>query len=129
MSETIDTINRRLATMNMTPEERARAMQAAYVGEAISDTFAAIGRTVTGLYRRWREWSEMRKSIAYLQGLDERLLADIGLSHATLEETLHRPAHKPEDAHAVATVSAVVADTAPAKAAANQDRAAQRTAA
>ena len=123
------TINQRLAKMNMSAEERARAMQAAYVGEALSGAFAAIGRTVGSLYRRWREWSETRRSIAYLQSLDERLLADIGLSHATLEETLHRPAHKPEDAHAVATVSAVVAEAAPAKAAANQDHSAERTAA
>ena len=129
MSETIETMNHRLARMNMSAEERARAMQAAYVGEAISDTFAAIGRSVTSLYRRWREWSDTRRSIAYLEGLDERLLNDIGLSHATLEEVLHRPANKPADAHAVATVGAVVAETAPAQAAANQDRPAERTAA
>ena len=129
MSETIQSINQRLAKLNMSAEERARAMQAAYVGEAISEAFAAIGRTVASLYRRWREWSETRRSIAYLEGLDERLLNDIGLSHASLEEALHRPANKPEDAHAVATVGAVVAETAPAQAAANQDRPAERTAA
>ncbi len=129
MSETIDTMNRRLTNMNMSAEERARAMQAAYVGEAISDAFAALGRTVAGLYRRWREWSETRRSIAYLQGLDERLLADVGLNHATLEETLHRPALRPEYAHAAVAASVAMDDAAPAKVAANQDHAERRHAA
>ncbi len=129
MSETIEMINQRLAKANMSAEERARAMQAAYVGEAISETFAAIGRTVVSLYRRWREWSETRRSIAYLEGLDERLLADIGLSRTTLGEALHRPTYTSADATVVAPVEAVIAETAPAKTAANQDRPAERHAA
>ncbi len=129
MSETIEMINQRLARANMSAEERARAMQAAYVGEAISETFAAIGRTVVSLYRRWREWSETRRSIAYLEGLDERLLNDIGLSHATLGEALQSTAHNAVDVPVVAPVEAVIAETAPAKTAANQDSPAKRHAA
>ena len=129
MSETIEMINRRLARANMTAEERARAMQAAYVGEAISGTFAAIGQTVGNLYRRWRDWSETRRSIAYLEGLDERLLADIGLSRLTLAEAVHRPTHNSADNPVVAPVEAVIAETAPAKTAANQDSPAERHAA
>ena len=116
-------INDRLAAMNASAETRARAMQAAYIGESVSAALAAVGRTAATLYRRWREWSETRRSIAYLEGLDERLLADIGLSHATLEETLHR------SAKTNSPVDAMIAETAPAKTAANQDHPARRHAA
>ena len=122
MSDTLF-INDRLAAMNASAESRARAMQAAYVGESVSAALAAFGRTVANLYRRWRAWSENRRLIAHLEGLDERLLADIGLSHATLEETLHRPAKT------TSPVDAVVAKTAPVKSAANQDHPARRHAA
>ncbi len=129
MSDTIDLINRRLANSNLTAEQRARALQAAYVSEGISNAFAALGRAVGSLYRRWREWSETQRSIAYLRGLDERLLADVGLSGVNLEEELHRRAHLLDDSHAVTTVNAVVAGSPSAKPAANQDRPVERTAA
>ena len=129
MSLTIDQMNEELSRMHLTAEERARALQAAYVGESPGKAALAVGRALSGLYGRWQNWVETRRNIAHLQAMDERLLADIGLSHATLEETLRRPAHKPEDAHAVATVEAVVTEAAPAQAPANQDRPAERVAA
>ena len=113
----------RIAAMNASAETRTRALQAAYVGESLSAALGSVGQKVATLYRRWRDWSDTRRSIAYLEGLDERLLADIGLSHATLQETLHRPAKT------AAPVDAVVADTAPAKVPANQDHPVQQHAA
>jgi uncharacterized protein YjiS (DUF1127 family) len=117
-------INDRLETMNMDPEARARALQAAFIGEIVSSALAGIGRTVSRLVNDWREWSELRRSLDYLERLDERLLADIGLSHATLEETLRRSARTT----AVPPVEAVIADTATVATAANQDRGQDRAA-
>lgn len=125
-------INERLARMNGTAELRARALQAAFIGEIVSAGFARIGKAVSHLVKAWREWSERRQSLAYLERLDERLLADIGLSHATLEEALRRPAPKPA-AGVVPPVEAVIAETATVANAANEDhgrvRVAQRNAA
>lgn len=129
MSETIDIINRRLAKANLTAEQRARALQAAYISESAGKAFDALGRAVRSLYRRWRNWSETQQSIAFLRGLDERLLADVGLSGVNLEEELHRRTHRLVDAHAVTTVNAVVAGSTSARTAANQDRPAERSAA
>ncbi len=90
MSTTVSA-NDKLHAMTLTAEARARALQGAYIGEAISSALAAIGRTVASLYRRWRESRDLRRSIAYLEGLDERLLADIGLNRAGLEMELRDP--------------------------------------
>lgn len=114
-------INDRLARMNATAEIRARAMQAAFVGEIVSAAIARVGKTVTRLVQAWREWSERRQSLAYLERLDERLLADIGLSHATLHTAIRHPVPKPA-AGVVPPVEAVIAETATVATAANQDR-------
>ncbi len=85
-------INAQFAAMNATAEVRARAMQAAFIGEVVSAAICRIGKAVSGLVHSWREWSERRQSLAYLEQMDERLLADIGLSRTTLEDVLYRPA-------------------------------------
>lgn len=120
-------INDRLEAMNTNPEARARALQAAFIGEIVSGALAGIGRAVSRLVNNWREWSELRRSLDYLESLDERLLADIGLSHTTLEETLRRSARTT----AVPPVETVFAGTATVATAANQDqdRGARRNAA
>ena len=122
MTETV-TLYHQMDALTAEAEARARAMRAEIVGNAVRTAFAAIRGAVVTLYRRWRESVELRRSIAYLEGLDERLLADIGLSRTTLEETL---LHSSETA---SPVDAVIAETAPAKTAANQDHPAQRHAA
>ena len=122
MTETM-TMFHRIDGVTAEAESRARAMRDAIVGEALRTAFAAIRRTAVALYRRWRESVELRRSIAYLEGLDERLLADIGLSRTTLEEALQH------SAKTAPPVDAVIADAAPARNAANQDHPAQRHAA
>lgn len=125
-------INAQFARMNATAEARARAMQAALVGEVVATAIGRIGKAVNGLLRSWREWSDRRQSLAYLERLDERLLADIGLSHATLEDALRHPGYRLA-AGMVPPVETVIAETATVTTAANQDhgriRVAQRDAA
>ncbi len=122
MTETINNYHQ-MNILTAEAEARARAMRADFVIKSFRTAFAAIRDAAVTLYRRWRESVETRRSIAYLEGLDERLLADIGLSRATLEETLLHPAET------ASPVDAVIAETAPAKTAANQDHPAQRHAA
>jgi len=117
--------NDQLHAMTLTAEARARALQGAYIGEVVGGAFSAIGRAVASLYRQWRESRDLRRSIAYLDGLDDRLLADIGLSHASLEMDLRNPTRVAARAPAV---DAVIAEAAPANAA-NQDHRTERHAA
>ena len=117
--------NDRLYAMTMAAEHRARALQGAYIGEAVSGAFSAIGRAVANLYRRWRESRDLRRSIAYLESLDERLLADIGLSRSSLEMELRDPTRMSVKAPAV---DAMIAEAAPVNAA-NQDHRTERHAA
>ena len=128
MNTTVN-LNERLAAIDMTADERARALRAVYLGAAIGDALAAAGNAVARLYRRWREWAERRRSIDYLERMDERLLADIGLNHATLEGSLRRGTRKPANAHAAPPVEAVITETATIGTAANQDHGTQRNAA
>jgi len=121
--------NERLTAANMTADERARALQAAYVGAALTDALAATTHSVAKIYRRWRDWAERRRSIDYLERMDERLLADIGLSRATLEDTLRRGTPMPANAHAAPAVEAVITETATIGTAANQDHGPRRKAA
>ena len=118
-------INRRLADIDMTVEDRARAVRAFQTGEATGMMLNAIARTVTGLAQRWRKRSEARRSMAYLKRLDSRLLADIGLSPATLEDSLFR---RNRDV-GKSSVEVEITDMMPARTAANQDHRDQRTAA
>ena len=122
MTETM-TLYHRMDAVTAEAEARARDMRDAIIGGALRTAFAAIRRTAVALYRHWRESVELRRSIAYLEGLDERLLADIGLSRITLEEALQH------SAKTASPVDAVIADTAPAQNAANQDHPARRHAA
>ena len=124
MSTTVS-INHRLHAMNMTAEARARALQAAYIGESIGGAASAVGRTVARLYRWWRDRRDLQHSIAYLERLDDRLLADIGLSRASLEQELHNPSRVAAKAPAVEPVIGVAV---PAEAA-NQDHRTERHAA
>ena len=118
-------INRRLADIDMTVEDRARAVRAFQAGEATGTMLNAIARTVTGLAQRWRKRSEARRSMTYLKRLDGRLLADIGLSPATLEDSLFR---RNRDV-GKSSVEVEITDMMPARTAANQDHRDQRTAA
>lgn len=117
------------AGLSMSAEARARALQAAHIGALSGKVYNAVAGAVAALYRRWREWVERQRSIAYLEQLDERLLADIGLSRATLQETLRRPANEASDIAVVPPVAAVISETAKPATAANQDRRIRRTAA
>ena len=121
-------INDRLEAMHLNAEARARALQAAFVGEIVSDAFSGIGKAVSRAVQTWRDRSERQQALAYLERLEERLLADMGLSHATLEDTLRRRA-RPSAVIAGPPVETVLADTATVATAANQDRDARRTAA
>lgn len=114
-------INAQLTATRVSAEARARAMQAAFVGEVVATAFGRIGTAISGLLHSWREWSERQQSLAYLERLDERLLADIGLSHATVEEALRHPGHRLA-AGVVPPVETLIAETATVATAANQDR-------
>lgn len=124
MSDTL-IFNQRLADSDLTIEDRARALRAIHAGEVLGMMLNAASRAVTGLVQNWRHWSEARRSVAYLATLDRRLLADIGLSHATLEESLFR---RNRDA-GKSSVDVEVTDMMPIRTAANQDHRDQRTAA
>ena len=118
-------INRRLADVDMTVEDRARALRAFQAGEVTGTMLNAIARAGMGLAQRWRNRSEARRSMTYLKRLDSRLLADIGLSPAALEDSLfrkHRDVGK-------SSVEVEISDMMPARTAANQDHRDQRTAA
>ncbi len=119
------TINQRLADINMTVEDRARALRAAHAGEVLGKMLNATAQAVVGLVQRWRHWSEARRSMTDLKRLDSRLLADIGLSPATLEDSLFR---KNRD-FGKSSVEVEISDMMPARIAANQDHRDQRTAA
>ena len=118
-------INRRLADVDMTVEDRARALRAFQAGEVTGTMLNAIARAATGLAQRWRNRSEARRSMTYLKRLDSRLLADIGLSPATLEDSLFR---RNRDV-GKSSVEVEIFDMLPARTAANQDHRDQRTAA
>jgi uncharacterized protein YjiS (DUF1127 family) len=47
-------------------------------------TFGNAGAFVLSAIRTWRRWSRMRRAIVELNGLDDRMLSDIGLSRSTL---------------------------------------------
>lgn len=118
-------INDRLDTMDMTAEARTRALQAAFAGEILGSVLTGIGRGISRLFRGWQKWSEARRSMTSLKRLDNRLLADIGLSHATLEDSLFR---RNRD-FGKSSVEVEISDMMPARIAANQDHRDQRTAA
>ncbi len=118
-------INRRLADVDMTVEDRARALRAFQAGEVTGTMLNSIARAATGLAQRWRNRSEARRSMTYLKRLDSRLLADIGLSPATLEDSLFR---RNRDV-GKSSVEVEISDMMPARTAANQDHRDQRTAA
>lgn len=122
-------MNERIAAVSMSAESRARALQAAYIGEVVHNAVAGLGRVATRLYSAWRERVELRRSVAHLRQLDERLLADIGLTHADLDEALRGRTHLPARLQSATAVDAVIVDAAPTAVAANQDREAGRQAA
>lgn len=120
-TQTIDqteSITQRLMAMNATVETRARALQAAYIAEIFSTAIGHVGTALRRLVHGWREWSERQRALANLERMDDRLLADMGLSHDTLREALSRA---DRTATAVPPVEAVITDAAPTNHAANQD--------
>lgn len=69
-------------------ERRARELQAIYLREAIGRGYRAAVRGLATLTRRWQVWAERRKALSQLSQLDDRLLADIGLSRGALLDQL-----------------------------------------
>jgi uncharacterized protein YjiS (DUF1127 family) len=58
-------------------EERAAA-----IWGRITAAAAALGRLAEGVAGRWRRWRRARETRTILLGLDDRMLADIGLTRA-----------------------------------------------
>ena len=116
------------AASRVTVEAKARAMQAAYMGALIGrGVRAVVGATAKfvggalGIIERNRE-------VAHLLALDDRLLADIGLTRGTLVRHVVGADALPADP-ASADVLAALRGTAKTPAAANQDHRSDRAAA
>lgn len=84
----INDLNRERGTMMITAEAQARAMQAAFIADAMHDATAFVGRTVRNLATRLVDAYQRRQTLSYLRRLDDRLLADIGLNRAMLDAQL-----------------------------------------
>ncbi len=117
------------AASRVTVEAKARAMQAAYMGALIGrGVRAVVGATAKfvggalGIIERNRE-------VAHLLALDDRLLADIGLTRGTLVQHVVGGADALPADPASADVLAALRGTAKTPAAANQDHRSDRAAA
>ncbi|NNG05288.1 MAG: DUF1127 domain-containing protein [Inquilinus sp.] len=84
----LNDLNRRGGPSMINADARARALQAAYIADVAHDAAAIIGRTVKRLFVRLVDSYQRHQTVAYLHRLDDRLLADIGLSRAMLDEQL-----------------------------------------
>src|SRR3546814_440155 len=71
-------------------ERRARALQAQFLREAAASGLRAVFRGLGALGRRARGYVERHQALAHLHQLDDRLLADIGLSRGNLLSELLR---------------------------------------
>ena len=119
----LNDLNRQHGTMMITAEAQARALQAAFIADLMHDAAGFVGRAVTGVFTRLVDAYRRRQTVAYLHRLDDRLLADIGLTRAMLDEQVSgRDSRLP-----VAEVKTAEAPIAPS--AAQDNRPAQRRAA
>jgi len=89
---------------------RSRAF-AAFAAGAIATAYGAVA----GLVARLRAWNERRMTFAELDALDDRILADIGLSRAEIDQVA--AGHYVRDGHDFRRHTA-----ATLREAANQDR-------
>lgn len=65
-------------------ERQARALQADYVGAAFGRGTRSLGRRLATLAQRWLAYWQRRQAMEQLHQLDDRLLADIGLTRGNL---------------------------------------------
>jgi uncharacterized protein YjiS (DUF1127 family) len=64
----------------------ARTLRSRAFAAFAAGTIAAAYSAVAGLVARVRAWNERRATFAELDGLDDRILADIGLSRAEIDQ-------------------------------------------
>ncbi|MGQ0663338.1 MAG: DUF1127 domain-containing protein [Pseudomonadota bacterium] len=62
----------------------ARAMRAAYVAEWTGRVGGAMARLFAGIAARYRAWRRRQRAYDELMSLDDRALADIGLSRGDI---------------------------------------------
>jgi len=81
---------------------RAAFLAIAGADRAVRGSLAALGAGLSSLAWRWTQFSERRATYLALSKLDDRLLKDIGLTRADVEE---RPEYLPERAPEVAEIA------------------------
>jgi uncharacterized protein YjiS (DUF1127 family) len=59
-------------------------------------TFTAVERYITEMLRRWNREYEIKRTVACLSKLDDRQLADIGLTFDKIPEAARRSVEKPD---------------------------------
>ncbi len=64
----------------------ARRLRSRAFAAFAADTVVALSRSVATLVARFKAWNERRATFAELEGLDDRILADIGLSRSEIAQ-------------------------------------------
>ena len=97
----------------------ARRVRTQALAALAADGLGAIGAGLKTLFGRIKSWNERRSTYAELEGLDDRILADIGLSRGEISQVAAGHYVRDEDGYAfrAAPVSAANAAAHEAKAA------------
>jgi uncharacterized protein YjiS (DUF1127 family) len=64
----------------------ARRVRAQMFAAVVADGVGAIGKGLKTLFGRFQSWNERRSTFLELEGLDDRTLADIGLSRGEIAQ-------------------------------------------
>ncbi len=95
-------------------ELAARHYRAARLGADIADLIVAIGRGFGRLAAAYRTWDERQQTIADLERLDDRSLADIGIDRSEIASFAagHLARHDADEhLYVMGTIPAVAANT------------------
>jgi uncharacterized protein YjiS (DUF1127 family) len=97
----------------------ARRVRTQALAALAADGLGAIGAGLKTLFGRIKSWNERRSTYAELEGLDDRILADVGLSRGEISQVAAGHYVRDEDGYAfrAASVSAANAAAHEAKAA------------
>ena len=92
MDRMLEAYTERFTTQNFVDSARlyqsARVERAEYVGSAIGAGIATLTRAVKNLAGDFAEWRAKRQAEAELAQLDDRMLADLGLSRSQISAAI-----------------------------------------